>query len=126
MTERPKCAFSAVAALVLLSSLCLIGSGQEKVGTDMAVSNEFLALTFKLVQGVLRPQRLVNRVTGESLELGQSDGFVLYLGEPDPLMPKDALRLADFTLTRWMRQEQSVIFDLEDRTRGIGCRGWGA
>ena len=89
---------------------------------DLIIGNQFLTLTFRLSEGRLEPESLVNHLTGETLPLVHSDGFALYRGEFDPDVPKQSIRLGDFALTDFRRAERTVRFDLESHRHQIACR----
>lgn len=113
---------SLAAAGSALSAFRLARADPESDSAEMLLGNKFLELTFKAVNGRLRAETLLNRVTGESLRLAYSDGFVLYLGKPEPLAARDAVALRDFELIRCNRGERSITFDLQSPARQIGCR----
>ena len=89
---------------------------------DLIIGNQFLTLTFRLSEGRLEPESLVNHLTGETLPLVHSDGFVLYRGEFHPDVPKQSIRLGHFALTDFRRAERTVRFDLESHRHQIACR----
>lgn len=89
---------------------------------DLTIGNPFLTLKFRLKEGRLEPESMVNHVTGEVISLVHSDGFALHRGEPDPNEPKEAVRLADFALTDFRRGDRTVGFDLESHRHQIACR----
>jgi hypothetical protein len=110
---------------VAAGALSIFQPGQarpEVSKADWMLSNKFLSLGFKAVDGKLNLDVLVNHLTQEPLKLAHSDGFILHLGELQPQATREAVALRDFELTGSKKDERSMTFDLQDSNRQIGCR----
>jgi len=83
---------SAAVAFSVLPGLITPGTNVAPGPACLTVGNRFLEVAFRSHQRRLRPDVLANYVTGQSLSLIQAEGFVLWLGEPDPDAPRETKR----------------------------------